>query len=158
MCVGREEPSAGKAGLAHVRVFSSCSSTSQQHEDFHGWLCRGCPWPELQKEQWTKKKKTGECHDQYVPTCPLAFVSQHEWNSLPFMQNHSIFPNCSKSSFAGHNKDVLMSRDIISLVTFVSMVDRRSANSSVSIGVSCRHNDIEKQDPESSWCLVKNST
>lgn len=31
MCVGREEPSTGKAGPAHVRVFSSCSSTSQQH-------------------------------------------------------------------------------------------------------------------------------
>lgn len=31
MCVGREEPSTGKAGPAHVWVFSSCSSTSQQH-------------------------------------------------------------------------------------------------------------------------------
>lgn len=111
------------------------------------------------------KKNNGQ-RKRKLETVMTSMCLHAPWHSCPSM-SETACPSCritpssqtiQNQVLQGHNKDVLMSRDIISLVTFVSMVDRRSANSSVSIGVSCRHNDIEKQDPESSWCLVKNST
>lgn len=88
------------------------------------------------------------------------------WHSCPSMSETACLPwrvppssqTVQNQVLQGHSKDVLVSQDIISLVTFVAMVDRRPTNSSVSIGVSCRHNEPEKQDPESNWCLAKNST
>ena len=151
----RDRPGSGQAGPSVLMVWSSLPAALLANSI---QVSRGTSAKDVREKRFKSKRGHRTRKLENVLTgmgCMHVSMNETAWPLCRFPPSSQTVQN---QVLQGHSKDVLVSQDIISLVTFVAMVDRRPTDSSVSIGVSCRHNDPEKQDPESNWCLAKNST